>query len=260
MKETKKSEETSASRATAVNRAWLERTHADDAQRAMLDRLNSLLAEHSKTLQQRVFKCNRLSEDVKRVIASDSNRCLMTDLAVLAEQLIAGKGLDAIVLEEQNHPQMKQFYARLGFGTNSGQDVIVDSVGDLEVYKAWDFERAALEVLKAAILKQKKLMAAAAKISMEKFARAVAASRAETARELIAALADVRRIVASDQALANGLTEEEIEALRPKPFPLRILSNDSISWLLDAVSAGMIKAGELSALEQEEMAQDVKIA
>jgi hypothetical protein len=262
MKETKKSEEASASKATAIMKAWLERTNADDAQRAILDRLTSLLDEHSKAMKLKLMKCGRLSADIQRVIGNDTGRCLMTDTTVLAEQLIAGKGLEAIILEEQALPQMKLGYARLNFGSSSNPDVIVDS-GDLVLFKEWDFERAALAILKTAILSQKKLMAVATKTNMEKFARTVAAPRTETARELLAALADMRRIVESDQALSKDLTKDEIEALRPKPFPLRILSSDAISWLLDAVSAGMIKASELSGLDLietvSEEPQDVKI-
>jgi hypothetical protein len=80
---------------------------------------------------------------------------------------------------------------------------------------------------------------------MGKFSRTVAQARSQTARQVLTVVAELRRIVAPEQELATGLEQDEIAALRPKPFPAQILSNDAISWLLDAVSAGMIDAEEL---------------
>jgi hypothetical protein len=54
-----------------------------------------------------------------------------------------------------------------------------------------------------------------------------------------------------DQDLATGLDEDEVAALSPQPFPARILSSAAMSWMMDAVAAGMIEATELTDLQPE---------
>jgi len=258
MKETKKSEE-AASRASAIRKALLDRAQACGQQRAILTQLEGWLSEHSKAMQMRALRVARLSPEVQRLVQNGSTRCIVTPPTELAEQLLAGKTLAALILEERKVPQLKQFYSSLNFNCTSGPDVI-GGQGDLEVFLEWDFERAAVQILKAAITSQKKIAVAETKISMEKFSRTVAKARAETARELLACLAEMRRIVESDQALATGLEKDEIEALRPKPFPLQIVSSDAIAWLLDAVSEKMIGADELSGLQLETVSPEPREA
>jgi tetratricopeptide (TPR) repeat protein len=70
-------------------------------------------------------------------------------------------------------------------------------------------------------------------------------------RKVLAALGELRRIVVPDQDLATGLDEDEVAALSPQPFPARILSSAAMSWMMDAVAAGMIEATELTDLQPE---------
>ena len=84
---------------------------------------------------------------------------------------------------------------------------------------------------------------------MERFSRTVAEGRAETARQVLALLAELRRVTDSDRALAKGLEQEEIAALNPPPFPMHIVGSDVMSWMLNAARAGMIGTGELTDLQ-----------
>ncbi len=129
---------------------------------------------------------------------------------------------------------------------------------DLACFIEWNRERGGCQILIAAIAIQKKAVAETTRASMERFSKTVAQARAETARQVLVALAELRRIAEPDQALAKGLDEEEIAALRPPPFPLQIVGSDAISWLLDAVSAGMIDAAELSDLQPETVSPETE--
>ena len=169
----------------------------------------------------------------------------------LARQLLAGKSLEDIILREHEGPRFKGFYASLRFNEYAAVDVVTSKDDDLPVFKRWNFERAAIEILKAAITIQKQEVLAATQISMQKFSRDTAEIRGATARDLLKVLAELKCAVESDQRLVEGLEPEEIECLRPKPFPLQILSSDAIAWLLDAVSQQMIQPAELAGLQLE---------
>jgi hypothetical protein len=271
MKEPKqqKSEEIVASRAAAVRAAWMERTRACEGARALLKQLEgcgaqlklactcptcraSSLWQHTKALEVQKARIARLSPYIQRVVQNENLRCLVTDPAVLAAELIAGKPLDAIILEEQKQPQMDRLYKNLNFG--AGPDIVVDP-DSLVFFKQWDAERAAVQIITAAIKLQKKAVLAAVTTSMENFCRIVAQQRSETARQVLAVLAELQRIVAPDQDLAKSLDEMEIAALRPKPFPLQVLGLDAWTWLDEAVSAGMIDEAELTNLQKEQRSE-----
>ncbi len=250
MKEAKKSEETGPSRATVMAKAWVERANAGQEAKAVLTQLEGRLSEHTKALANRRLRASRLTPEVQRLIQNGQTRCIVTPPDALAAQLLAGKTLAALILEERTSPQLKQFYAALNFNCGSGPDVISGD-GDLAFFLEFDWERAAIEILKAAILLQKKNAMAAAKSSMEKFSRTVFKFRTETARALLSALAEMQRIVEPDQALGRTLDEYEIATLRPRPFPLQLLSGEAYAFLLDCVSEKMIGADELSCLQSE---------
>ena len=177
----------------------------------------------------------------------------MSSADVLAAQLLAGKSLDVIILEEQALPEMKRMYSSIPFVSGPN---MVGGADDVGVFKEWDAERASLQILKEAILQQTKIVAATTKSAMEKFSKTVSQARVETAREVLAGIAQLRLIVEPDQELANGLGEDEIDALRPKPFPRRLLSSDAVQWLLDCVSEKIITKEELSGLEVETVAPE----
>jgi hypothetical protein len=246
MKETKKSD--AGQRVMAINRAWLERNKVCDDTRIVLGQLQLWLQEHFKTLDAKAARCSRFSADIMRMISNGGTRCLLSPPDVLAAQLLAGRTLDVIILEEQGLPQMKQMYGNIRFVSGPN---IVGGADDLMVFKEWDAERAAIQILKEAIAQQKKIVAAITKSAMEKFSKTVSQARVETAREVLVAVAQLRLIVEPDQALANGLGEDEIDALRPKPFPRHLLSSEAIKWMLDCVEEKILTPEELSGLEVE---------
>jgi ribosomal protein L20 len=237
----KKQEE--VSRAAAIRQAFMDRERATGTARSTLAQLEGWLSDHEKEFKVAEQRCCRLPQTVRRVVANGTVLCLAEDVNLLATQLIGGKDLGTILLAQEKSPILDRFYRSINF-TGSTPD-LVDDPEDLEVFKAWNRERAALEILKSAIRLQRKAMSAINTTSMEKFSRTVVQARAATARQVLAALGELRRIVVPDQDLATGLDEDEVAALRPRPFPTRILSSDAMSWMMDAVAVGMIEATEL---------------
>jgi hypothetical protein len=251
MKETKKTEEASATRARAIRQAWADRNRVCGEARSILSNLELWLLEHKKGLDQQFLRCSRFKGGVGRLVQNGTVACLEDNPAALARQLLAGKSLEDIVLGEQEGPRLKAFYASIRFNEEAAPNVISSADDDLPVLKRWNFERAAIEILKAAIKIQKQAVLANTTTSMEKFSRDVAEIRAVTARDFLSALTELKSSVESDQRLVEGLEPDEISCLRPRPFPLQILSSEAISWMLDAVSQGMISAAELGALSLE---------
>src|ERR1700728_4664008 len=254
MKETKKPEkpeEIVAARARAVRQAWIDRNRTCGEAKQILSQLEGWLAEHSKALAQQFLRCSRFKGGVGRVVQNGTVACLEDNPAALARQLLAGKSLEDIILRQQEGPRFKAFYASIRFNEEAGVDIVSSKDDDLPVFKRWNFERAAIEILKSAITIQKQDVLAATQISMQKFNRDTADIRGDTARDLLKVLAELKCAVESDQRLVEGLEPEEIECLKPKPFPLQILSSDAISWLLDAVSQQMIQPAELAGLQLE---------
>ncbi len=109
-----KSEEIAAARADAIRRAWLDRTRACSAARSLLLQLEGWLQEHTKSLSTAAIRCSRVSA-VKNIIANANTRCLAIGADVLARELIAGKALSAIVLEQEKDPMIARFYKSINF-------------------------------------------------------------------------------------------------------------------------------------------------
>jgi hypothetical protein len=251
MKEAKKSEDPSTSRSMLIMRAFVQREKEQAETRRILAELEDWLLQRSaahKALTVRFSR--RFSSEVQQVITNRGAQCISTSEDTLAAQLLAGKNLSKIVFEEQNGPEMKRLYDRINFSKGVN---MAGAEEDRVAFKELDAERAAIQILKAAIPMHKKKMISAVAVSMQKFSQTVAKFRSETAREILAAMAEMRRIVEPDQELATGLDRDEIEALRPKPFPMRILSTEAISWLLDAVSEKIIEKDELNGVQPEEL-------
>jgi len=250
MKEAKKSqEEASATRARAIRQAWVDRQRVCGEARALLLQLEAWLAEHLKQLDHQFLRCSGFSAGPRRVVQNGTTMFLVHDPVQLAEQLIAGKALDQIILGEQEDPQLKRIYSAIRF--NEGGPGIVGGEGDLAIMKKYDAEKAAVEILKAAIKIQRKAVLAKTSISMETFSRTVSTVRAETARDILAAVAELRAAAEPDQHLAEGLEPEEIDCLRPRPFPLRLLSDEAHQWLLDSVSQKMLALADLGGVQSE---------
>jgi len=247
MKKPEKPEEIVDTRARAVRQAWLDRNRTCGEARQILLQLEGWLAEHTKELDRKVLQCGRFSEDVRRIVRHANTICLAENEISLARQLIAGKNLVELVAEQQE--QLKPMYSRIRF--NAGGPGIVGGEGDLALFIEWNAERASLLILKAAITLQKQTLLATTRIAMERFSRDVAEIRASTARDFLAVFAELKSAVESDQRLVEGLDPEEVACLKPRPFPLQILSSDAITFLLEAVEQKMIEPAELGALQLE---------
>lgn len=248
MKETKKPEEIVAARARAVRQAWIDRNRICSEARAILSQLEGWLQEHSKELDRKSLQCSRFPSDgAGRLVRQGTTACLADDVIGLAKQLIAGRNLVELVAGQQE--LLKSFYRGIRF--NDGSPNLVGTEGDLILFMAWDAERAAVLILKAAITLQKQTVLARTRTSMEKFNRDTAEIRATTARDVLAVLVELKCAVESDQRLVEGLDPEEVACLKPQPFPLQILSSAAITWLLEAVSQKMIEPAELAGLQLE---------
>ncbi|MGA7444960.1 MAG: hypothetical protein WBW82_22485 [Candidatus Sulfotelmatobacter sp.] len=245
----KKQEE--ISRDMAIRKAMMDRASATNRARALLAQLQEWLADHEKLLITATHRTSRLSEDVRRIIDNGTVRCLTNDPSLLAAQLIQGKDLNDILLEVEREPIMQKYYASINF--TGGQRDIVSDPGDLAAFKQWNRERGAVILLRTAVEIQKKTLREINVVSMQKFSKTVAQARVETARKILAALAELRRIVFDDQQLAKNLDEDEINALRPKPFPQQLLGPEAMAWLCCAVSEGIISADELTDLQPREV-------
>lgn len=237
MKEAKKEDV-----AGILRKAWLDRTASCQESRSILNRLQVSLSEHQTKLEQETLRCARLLDEAGRMFRGGASACVRTDATVLAIQLIAGKDLEArmreLILEEQK--LLDPFYNKIYFGEGNADH--------LAFFKGYDAERAAVLILTAAIRLQKRTVASVIWNSMQKFSHAIAPARAETARAVLAAIAQIQTLVKADQALVEGLSADELQQLRPGPFPVQLLGNEAHSWILDAISEGMIDPAELGNL------------
>jgi hypothetical protein len=241
-KEPKKSEEATAAKAI-IRKAWISRNRECQEARTLLLQLETSFSEHTAALRVAEIRCSNFSRDgAGRIMQGGATACLRRDPIQLAKELIAGKDLPAIIMEEQK--QLEPFYSRINFGEGNADHVVI--------FKEWDRERAALLILKESITLQTKAVAAASTNSMAEFSKAIAEVRAATARKILAIMAELHDVVDLDRSLADGLGPDEIQCLRPKPFPMRPLSSEAVSWLLDAVSEKLIEQAELRNLQQEE--------
>ena len=260
LKDAKKTEEASAKRANAIRQAWVERNRVCGEAMQTLLQLEGWLSEHSKGLEQQFLRCSRFKGGVGRVVQNGTVACMEDNPDVLARQLLAGKSLEDIIHREQERPRLKAFYASVRFNEEAAPDVVTSADDDLPVLKRWNGERAAVQILRAAIKIQKQAVMAKTVTSMEKFSRDVAEVRGKTARDVLTVLTELKCAVESDQRLVEGLEPDELACLRPRPFPLQILSSEAITWMLDAISQKMIDASELGVLQLLETVKSVKTA
>ncbi len=248
MKERKQEE---ISRDAAIRRAMMDRASATNRARVLLAQLQEWLDDHEKALITATHRTSRLSENVRQIVNNGTCRCMVNDPSLVAAELIQGKDLNDILLEVERDPQMQRFYAAINF--TGGQRDVVSDPGDLAAFKQWNRERGAVILLRTAVEIQKKALREINVVSMQRFSKTVAQARVETARKVLAALAELRRIVFDDQQLAKNLDEDEINALRPKPFPQQLLGPEAMAWLCCAVSEGIISSSELSDLQPAEI-------
>jgi hypothetical protein len=235
MKREQRSEQMNARWAKlAAARAQLERGQARSAGEAVLSRLEGLLSEHSAALKSFRDAATRLEEMARRYTEKESI-CLPGDLNAIAKDLIAGDDLTKVISA-----------ARLPLEKGLYSGMHLPEPDDIGIIKKIDFERAATQALKRAIELQKTVMAAERRRAICEFSRSAGDVRATFARELLAAFKNLNELAERDRGLAQQLEASEIQFLRPKPFPIRMLSAEAREWLLECVSEGLIEAPEVA--------------
>jgi len=221
----------------AAARGMLERSRPYSDAAMTLSKLEDSLAEHSAEVASLKQRGVRFEEVARRYIERiDGLRCLDSNPSKLAEDLIAGADLMELV-DADRHPLEKECYRRL----------TLPEPEDLNLIKAIDRERAAVMVLQSAIPLQKKKMAAAQRQAMFELSRSLGGARATIARKVLALYKDLNELVAADRSLTEQLQPSELQLLKPKPFPMSVVSPDAFDWLLDCVQSGLIDASELTA-------------
>lgn len=239
------------SRNMTIRRAFLDRERIAGDARALLSSLEQSLAARERNLKITSDRCSRLSESVRVLVQNANCRCLGSDSTVLARQVLAGRDLDEILREESRDPMLERFVRSINF-SSSIPDVITDP-GDKLLFCEWLSHRGAIDILRIAVKLQKQIVRDLSKTAMEKFSKSVASSRVATVRRVLELLAELRSATASEMEVSRGLDPDEADQLKPRPWPAQPLAHAAITFLLDAVAAGMIDAAELRDLQPAEI-------
>jgi hypothetical protein len=238
VREDVRSEESSkVSTDTMLKRAWLKRTQSNQTQLAILTKLETSLGEEITLLATKKTGCARLHADMTRVVAAGTMKCMEGDINAFALRLIAGEDLLTVVTDAREG--MDKFYTQLKTSLPQFEQE------DGEVVKAYDYSRAAVMILHAAIVLQKRNVAETHKASMMEFLPAIREARGTIARQFLAALEECQKAADQDRQFAEGLEPQEIQFLKPFPFPKRILSEDVLRWLFAAVNEDLIGREDL---------------
>lgn len=96
MKQAATSEQSSRPRLDAA-RAQLEQMRRSDQAKALLSKLEAWRSEHFEVLGILKMGASRLEEGVRNYIQLDRTQCLAHDVTAVANELIAGKDLDAVI-------------------------------------------------------------------------------------------------------------------------------------------------------------------
>lgn len=232
-----KSEESSKQNPdTMLRKAWLTRIQSNQTQRSILTKLQTSLALQVEELAIWKTKCARLQSELKRLVDQGTMRCMEGDINALALRLIAGEDISTVVADARKG--LESFYARMKAGLTFDRE-------EADLVNAVDTRRAAVTILQQAVTLQKRNMAEGRKTSIVEFSLAITEARREVARQFLAALSECQKAAEQDRRFAEDLEPEEIELLRPQPFPIRILSDDALRWLFAAASQDLIGREDL---------------
>jgi hypothetical protein len=214
-------------------------------------KLERLMSEHQIELQSARVRCVRVADSFRKLIEAGTIRYLYGDAQQLAGLVLAGDDLESVVSNDRL--QLEPLYAAY-----SGPDS--DFNDDLLTMKHWDWERAAVEVLRQAILLSKRSEAALRRSAMVQFALTIAEARGALARRFLSALKEAQQLMTEDSRITEGLElqPDEIELLRPKPFPTNIPSPELIEWLFDMVGQKLIRAEDLGGLQLTTPARNLR--
>jgi hypothetical protein len=211
-------------------------------------KLKQLLAEHETQLQKAKDLAARITDaDLKRLVESQQGRYLIADAKQLAKLVLAAPdpGAElATVISDDRGPIEKRLYG------DPNRPPERDYNDNLRLMTAWDVERAAVAILRSAILLHQVATAELRKSAMLKFAGTIAEARTSLARKFLAAMKDAQQLMTEDSRILEGLGlgHVEVELLRPKPFPAVFLSDALVDWLFDLVSQQLIGAQDLAGL------------
>jgi hypothetical protein len=228
--------------ASRISNAVFVSASARSQARVRLSRLEQALAQHQATEKQRKMGCCRLQSPLKAVVEAGNSRYMSGQAIDLAKDLLAGKELEVIVSEDQK--AMDRHY---------GSHKLGNEVDDLVPFRLWDRERTAIDILKAAISLETKAAATQIKTAVEQLSGDISEARSSVARAFVDLLSRMRDAIEPERALL-GLEPDELRLLRPKPFPAEILSDQAISWFVDARAAGLITTEELDDVRGESRA------
>jgi len=220
----------------ALKRASLRRTQSNQQQQGILSRLQISLSEHTIEMNRRRLNCARLQEQARNLVERDNTRCIDGDELVLARRLIEGESIETVVFDARK--ALASDYVQIAASLQFDKE-------DADVIKALDDERAAVLILKQAVRFQKWNIETLRAKAMTEYLPLLAEARSASIRKFLASLADCEAAAEQDRRLADGLEPEEIRLLRPSPLPKRIVSDDTLKCLLDAVSEKLIEQEEL---------------
>jgi len=228
--------------ANRIGNAVFVSTGARREAMARLSRLKESLAQHQTEEKKRKQGCSRLQSQLRAVVEAGNSRYMSGQAIDLAKDLLAGKELEVIVSEDQK--AMDRHY---------GSHKLGNEVDDLVPFRLWDRERTAIDILKAAISLETKAAATQIKTAVEQLSGDISEARSSVARAFVDLLSRMRDAIEPERALL-GLEPDELRLLRPKPFPAEILSDQAISWFVDARAAGLITTEELDDVRGESRA------
>lgn len=222
----------------AFNQASLARTRSNHEQQSILTRLERQLNEHMAEMSRRKMGCSRLTEELRRQIEAGTTKCMDGDASAFGRRLIAGEELATVLLDARKGRET--FYAHTKSSLSSfDQD-------DVTALSAFDDERAAVMILQAALIVQRRNISEARRNSMAQFEPAIAEVRRAVAREFLAGLSLCKKAAEQDRRLVEGLEPEEIALLRPQPLSAGILSQEAERWLFVAAGENLITQEEIS--------------
>jgi hypothetical protein len=226
----------------AAARAQLERSQANSAALAILSKLEVSLSEHAAALKTMIARSFRLEESARRFIQMEG-MCHDRDLTAMAKDLIAGGASETQLREIVSAARVsldKGFYASVLKTLPEPEDI--HTIRDL------DFERATVMALKRAIELQRVILATTRQRGVVALSGSLRATRAVFARRLLGAIKELNELADRDRGLSHQVEAFEIQYLKPRPFPARMLSDETAAWLIECVSEDLISASEVAGI------------
>ena len=179
--------------------------------RLNLSTLESLLLEHSQAVQNARTRCSRVQEEA-RVFISRELACLSSNATALARMFIAGGATPEYLqrlISADREPFEKKLYPQLH----------LKEADDLAFLKRLDEERAAVEVLREAILLEKSRISDLRKDGIAALNRARADEEAKLARAVLEAVHGLSSnpLMEQNRQVAEELQPTEVSLLEARP-------------------------------------------